>query len=259
MDDFLKQYYGTNYDKAIENAKSKRAEMKSEFLKKYPNADLSKFDFEVDLNKDGTVQSTSIYFKNSDILSTDITSSTFLNDKTMTKYLYSNTKHNIYPEMWKIGWTVQKLPRGKRHVGFYGKPYYWDEFPAKYILEYPINKFRVYVNNTDYFMSDLLPLNITTKNTAKWNLKESYYQTIVGTWIATYASRISIKHSTFSPDVPKQITSLMIFYLYFTVRRIMKEFQTLSNNRIQYIMNKYNANFLLKTYIQVDLARNYKL
>ena len=39
MDDFLKQYYGKNYDKAMENAKRKRAEMKSEFLKKHPNAD----------------------------------------------------------------------------------------------------------------------------------------------------------------------------------------------------------------------------
>ena len=115
----------------------------------------------MNLNKNGTVQSTFVYFKNSNILSTDITSSTFLNDRTTTKYLYSNTSKYAYSKIWKIGGTVQKLPRGKRHVGFNGKSYYWDESPVEYILTYPINKFRVYVNNTDYLMSELLPLNIT--------------------------------------------------------------------------------------------------
>ena len=66
----------------------------------------------------------------------------------------------------------------------------------------------------------------------------------MGTWVATYASGISIKHLTFSPDVPKQITSFMRFHLYFTVRRIMREFQELPENKIQFIMDKYKANFL---------------
>ena len=131
-------------------------------------------------------------------------------------------------------------------MGFYGKSYYWDEFPVEYVLTYPINKFRLYVNSTNYFMSDLLPLNITTKETTKWNLKESYYQSIVATWIATYAFGISIKQLTFSQDVPKQITSLMRFHLYFTVRRIMRQLQELPENKIQYIMDKYKANFLQK-------------
>ena len=56
MDKSLKDYYGKNYEKAMENAKKKRAEIRSEFIKKYPNADLSKFEFDVDLNKDGTVE-----------------------------------------------------------------------------------------------------------------------------------------------------------------------------------------------------------
>ena len=165
----------------------------------------------------------------------------------MTKYLYSKqTRYNDYPKIWKIDGTVQELPKGIRHVGFYGKEYYWDNFPVDYVLTYPINKFRVYVNSTDYIMSDLPPLDIKTKKGAKWSFKESYYQSLVGARITTYASGISIQHLTFKPDVPKQITSLMRFHLYFTVRRIMREFQTLPNNSIQYIMNKHNANFLQK-------------
>ena len=129
-------------------------------------------------------------------------------------------------------------------MGFYGKEYYWDNFPVKYVLPFSINQFKVYVNDTDYFMSNLPPLNITTNNKAEWNLKEPYFQSLVGAWIATYASGVSIEHLTFKPDVPKQITSFMRFHLYFTVRRIMQEFETMSENGIQYIMNKYKANFL---------------
>ena len=216
-------------------------------------------------NQDGTLESTAIYFKNPDVLSTDIKSSTFLNDKSMTKYLYSNkghrwttehdddtsitkhldskVKHIAFPKIWRLDGTVQVLPKGRRHVGFYGKEYYWDNFLVEYVLTYPINQFKVYVNNTDYFMSNLPPLNITTKNNAEWNLKEPYFQPLVKTWIATYASGVSIEHLTFKPDVPKQITSFMRFHLYFTVRR-MWEFETMSENGIQYIMNKYKANIL---------------
>ena len=209
-------------------------------------------------NQDGTLESTAIYFKNSYVLSTDIKSNTFLNGKSMTKYLYSNkghdksmtkhldskVKHSAFPKIWRSDGTVQVLPKGRRHVGFYGKEYYWDNFLVEYVLTYPINQFKVYVNNTDYFMSNLPPLNITTKNNAEWNLKEPYFQPLVKTWIATYASGVSIEHLTFKPDVPKQITSFMRFHLYFTVRRIMQEFETMSENGIQYTMNKYKANFL---------------
>ena len=123
MDKLLKKYYRKNYYKAIENAKEERIRIRNNFIKKYPNADLSKFEFDVDHNQDDTIDSTSIYFKNSDVLSTDITSDTFLSDKSMTKYLHSKSKssHPNFPKIWTIGGTVQELPRGRRHVGFYGK------------------------------------------------------------------------------------------------------------------------------------------
>ena len=101
MDDLTRKYYGKNYDKAMKTAKQVKIRMKNDFLKKYPNADLSKFDFEVYLNQNGTLDSTNIFFKNSDVLSTDITSSTFLNDKTMTKYLFSNVRHSNFPTIIK--------------------------------------------------------------------------------------------------------------------------------------------------------------
>ena len=135
----------------------------------------------------------------------------------MIKHLDSKVKHSAFPKIWRSDGTVQVLPKGRRHVGFYGKEYYWDNFPVEYVLSYSINQFKVYVNDTDYFMSNLPPLNITTNNKAEWNLKEPYFQSLVGAWIATYASGVSIEHLTFKPDVPKQITSFMRFHLYFTL------------------------------------------
>ena len=87
-----KEYYGKNYDKTMENIRKEQSKMRADFLKKHPNADISKFEFDVTLKRNGDVDSTAIYFKNSaitdDLLSTDITNNTFLNDKSMTKLCF---------------------------------------------------------------------------------------------------------------------------------------------------------------------------
>ena len=138
----------------------------------YPNADLRKFEFVVSLKRNGDVDSTAIYFKNSDILSTDTTSDTFLNDKSMTRYLYSNKsgkiinppkvkqlptksnksgtieENNKFPSKWDSSRTIMDLPKGKKHKRMYpinGIDYYYDNFPTDIILNYPVNNFRIYV------------------------------------------------------------------------------------------------------------------
>ena len=243
MDRLLRKYYGKNYDKAMENAKEERAKMKEEFLKKYPNADLSKFEFDVDLNQDGTIDSTSIFFKNSDVLSTDITSDTFLKDRSMTKYLYSNNnplkvkqlptklnkngtieENNKFPLIWQSNGTIQKIPESNvQYVEGYRLT---DKYPDHYILDYDINDFKIYMNNRDYFPSKLPKINITTDyNKADWDDNESYYQVCFAVYCASYCCGVSIEHLTPSKDVHPIITSLMRFHLYFTVRRLIRRMQ----------------------------------
>ena len=41
MDELTKKYYGKNYDKAMKNAEEERIRLRKNFIKKYPNADLS--------------------------------------------------------------------------------------------------------------------------------------------------------------------------------------------------------------------------
>ena len=214
-EEFERKYYGKNYDYVMKNIKEDVELEKKYFKKKYPYADMSRFTFEADFDKNAVFQGYHIWFKNNSFLSTDINSDTFKNDPNMTKYLYINKPVEHFPKIWKTGGEIQKLPPGKRHVGFYGKSYYWDNFPTEYVLNYPINKFRIYVNDQDYFQSNLPGIYITTNNNALWNLTENYFQMIAGTWIATYACGISMQHLSFNPEIPKQITSFMRFHLYF--------------------------------------------
>ena len=232
------EYFGKNYSLVKKEEKILDKKLKENFLKKYPYADMSKFSFESDFLPDGSWDQSHIYFINNENIQTDITSDTFKNDPNMTKYLYINKPH--FPKIWMVGGEIQKLPIGRRHVGYTGKSYYWDNFPVEYILNYPINQFRIYVNDQDYFQSQLEGLNITTNDNARWNLKETYFQSIVGVRIATYACGISIQHLTFHPDIPKQITSLMRFHVYFTVKRIMRQCQMGDYSTV----NKFDANFL---------------
>ena len=102
MENLYKKYYGDSYNKAMENSQKEKLKMKANFIKKYQNADISKFKFVVSMKRNGDVDSAATYFKNSDTLSTDITSDTFLNDKSMTKYLYSNINPPKVKQLKKI-------------------------------------------------------------------------------------------------------------------------------------------------------------
>ncbi len=80
-----------NNGQAMRLAKDARDQMGREFLKKYPNADIDKFRFEVSVDKDLHVEKT-IYCKFDERSLFDITSDIFLNNKEWTKYLTINKR-----------------------------------------------------------------------------------------------------------------------------------------------------------------------
>ena len=133
-----------------------------------------------------------------------------------------------FQKIWLANGSIQELPRGKRHVGFFRKSYNWDEFPTEYVLNYPIDVFKIYVNETYYFMFNLPSL----VDTILFDPKESYYQSIIVTWLATYGCGISIQHLIFSNQTPKQVTSIIRFHPYFTVRRLMHESSIMNKQQI---------------------------
>ena len=87
FDSIARQYYGKNYDKAMRLVKNTREEMRRDFLKKYPDADINKVSVDKDLNVEKN-----IYYKINDTTSYDITSDTFLSNQEWTKYLTINRK-----------------------------------------------------------------------------------------------------------------------------------------------------------------------
>ena len=131
----------------------------------------------------------------------------------------SNTKER-FPSIWQSNGTIQKIPESNiKYVEGY---HVTDKCPDHYILDYPIENFRIYVNSNDYFMSKLTVINITDFNKAAWDNNESYYHVCFSMYCSSYCCSISIQHLKFNADVFPIITSLMRFHVYFTIRRLLR-------------------------------------
>ena len=122
-----RQYYRSYYDKALNNLRMTKNRLKDEFLKKYPNAHMSRFSFNIVLLKTGDITGTSVSFKVRDGQYLDITTMDF-------KKLYSG---ELYwePQIWDTGGTVQSFVLSTN------------------TLPYNVMKFTIYVNARSGFSS----------------------------------------------------------------------------------------------------------
>ena len=135
----------------------------------------------------------------------------------------SNLNAKYFPKMWLSSGTIQKIPEQKpvNDVGTMIP----TKFPNHYILNCPIENFRIYVNKKDFFISKLplLPEITTSYEKGTWGDNEIYYQIIFSIYCATYCCGISIQHLT--PNDDPIIMSLMRFHFYFTVRRLIRRME----------------------------------
>ena len=125
--------------KAKKNLKKGEKEAKKKFLEKYPYADTSKFEFITLLDENGDIDKYEVYYKDSDISGYDITSSTFLNNKELTKYLY-------WQKPWGTSDTVQSF--------------------VKNTTDLSVNNFKIYVTNDLFFNVNLPKLEIKNNETS---------------------------------------------------------------------------------------------
>jgi hypothetical protein len=128
-EEIFRKYYGKNYEKVKAAAPVEIRKMKIDFMKKYHNATLSKFDFEVTFAKNGTIESRDIFYKVDDPTSYAITSDTFRTNPEWTKYLY-----------WVEGWR-SVLPDAI--------------FRPNKDFKMDVHTFRVYVTETENFLTKL--------------------------------------------------------------------------------------------------------
>jgi hypothetical protein len=135
-EDIFRNYYGKNYEKEKAATPIEIRKMKENFRKKYPNATMSKFDFEVTFAKDGTVESRDIFFKVDNLTSYDIMSDTFRSNPEWTKFLH-----------WVDGWR-SVLPD--------------MIFRPSKDFKMDVHSFKVYITEIESFITKLEPLNRRT-------------------------------------------------------------------------------------------------
>ena len=239
MEDFIKKNY-KNPERVIELYHSEHSKLEGNFFKKYPLADIDKFAFQVTINKDGTLESSKVFFDVDSISSLDVESKHFKNNPEFTKYLYSGSKAETWPKVWSDGGTIPKFTRlrypkdpltkcDERRCGIPADLKYQE--PAD--LKQSLHNFRVYVNNRDYFMSNFPHV------WAKWSTgrtfnergltdiraqgfdykKEPYFAMICGAYIASYLSGISLLN--LHDDHPL-ISTFVRYHFYYQIKKFMQ-------------------------------------
>ena len=239
MEDFIKKNY-KDPERVIELYHSEHSKLEGNFLKKYPLADIDKFSFQVDINKDGTLESSRVFFSVDSISSFDVESKNFKSNPGYTKYLYSGSKVEAWPKVWSAGGSKPKFTRLRypkdpltkcdaHRCGIVSDLEYQE--PAD--LKQSLHNFRVYVNGRDYFMSNFPHV------WAKWSAgrtfnengitdirdqgfdykKEPYFAMICGAYIASYLSGISLLN--LHDDHPL-ISTFVRYHFYYQIKKFMQ-------------------------------------
>ena len=240
MDDFITKNYGKNHEKVLELYKKELAKLKGDFSKKYPSADMSKFDFQVNINKDGTLESNRVYFNVDDISAYNIESDDFKNNQQYTKYLHNKVTPE-WPKIWsdngkiKPEFTRLRYPKDfltdcdERRCGIPAD----SKFQEPADLKQSLHNFRVYVNEREYFMSNLPHVYAKWSSGKVFNEKglhdirkvnfnyksEPYFAMICGAYIASYLSGISLLNLQ---SRSKLITTFVRYHFYYQIRKFMR-------------------------------------
>ena len=239
MEDFIKKNY-KNPAKVIRLYHSEHAKLEGNFYKKYPLADKLKFAFQVSINKDGTLESSKVFFNVDSVSSFDVESNDFNSNPEYTKYLYSGNKTEAWPKVWSDGGSKPKFTRLKfpedplttcdsRRCGIPADSKYQE--PAD--LKESLHNFRVYVNDREYFMSNFPHVyarwspgkvfneqGLRDIRTENFDYKtEPYFAMICGAYIASYLSGISLLN--LHKDYPL-ITTFVRYHFYYQIRKFIQ-------------------------------------
>ena len=191
-----RQYYGSNYDKALRNLKNTKKRMERQFVQQYPNAHLDKFKFNVILSKTGDVTGTSVSFKVRDGQFLDITTDDF-------KKFYSGELHWL-PRIWDTSGTVQPFALSSSS------------------LPYNYKKFTIYVNANSGFTSNFDALSTSWKGTnnditkAAVDKDDPYFASLLAAYIISHVGGMSRKHLTGDNNV---VTSIARYCIYYHMKR----------------------------------------
>ena len=232
---FSKEYFGTNYEKAKRNYEAATLREKLNFQRNYSSANLENFLFDADISKTGDVIRTMTRFKGDESLP-EITSYFF-------KTYYSDFLY-WQPRLWGPSGTVQKFTSN-----FNSLPY--DSLLA----------FRIYVDEKQSFLSNFENLNTSWKGTendiTKVAVKEDdpYFCSLLSACVLSHVGGLSRKHFVENEKIPKIITSIARFALYYHMKRFLKDSRKLSSYLTEDLKDFVKSNLQVKKTWQRKFVR----
>ena len=139
-----------------------------------------------------------------------------------------------------------------------------------------VHAFKAYVNENQFFTTNLPPPDITNSSSADYR-KNPYMAAIVGAYVVTYFCGVSTRHMEFDDKTPKVITSIMRYHLYYQIMKFLKD-PTLLNKYISrvpsvvksrkptrdvwseaYYQGRENLNTWLSEQTDLKKIRNYRV
>ena len=210
-----KKFFGANLKKAKANHDKELKKTRDKFVETYPYAKLSEFEFWINLSKNGDIASmTNIVYKGD--------GKTRLYDLTGTTWKYS----------WEVASDVFKYKySGAPH---WGLSKIWDPSDptsgssksfeiGKGELPFRPSHFRIFVNGDQSFLFASKPLSIKWTNSSnvkditkvKVDKEDPYFASLIAAYIISQKSGICSEHFSSSLSVPKIVTSVLRFYVYY--------------------------------------------
>ena len=200
---FSKSYFGVNYEKARRNYEVGVSREKLSFQRKYPSANVKNFVFDADLTKAGELIRTFTKYKDKEGIFYEITRYLF-------KKFYAD-KLYWHRRIWDPDGTVQ--------------PFVLNTNP----LPYDVRKFKIFVYEKDSFQSNFEALETSWKGTANDITKvavdknDPYFASLLAACIISHRSGISRKHLIESDKIPKIVTSIARYYVYYHMKRFTED------------------------------------
>ena len=221
---FSKSYFGVNYEKAKRNYELGVSREKLSFQRKYPSANIENFVFDADLTKEGDLIRNFTKYIDKEGIPYEITGYIF-------KKFYADTLH-WQPRIWGPDGTVAPL------------------VPNTNPLPYDVIKFKIFVNEKESFLSNFEVLETHYKGTGKDITKvavdkeDPYFASLLAACIISHVGGISRKHLVESEKIPKVVTSIARYYVYYHMKRFLEDPRKMDS----YITNEMKE--LVKTNLQ---------
>ena len=140
---------------------------------------------------------------------------------------------------WKHSWDVTSDVFKYKYSGalHWGPTKIWD--PAETsksfevgngVLPFRPNHFRIFVNGDQSFLFATEPLCIKWTNSSnvkditkvKVDKEDPYFASLIAAYIISQKSGICTEHLRSSPSVPKIVTSVLRFYVYYHTKRFLR-------------------------------------